>query len=240
VHPKLDRDGFIVLPVCARAERLASLDAGKLNVSATGAGRRNLLSDSPSVRNLAENELAAWLRPFGLHDCFPVRALLFDKTPDANWKVPWHQDLSIAVAERREAPGFSGWSLKEGVWHVQPPAGVLARMITLRLHLDDCGPVNGPLKVIPGSHREGRLSRERIEWWKGHGEIVECHVPSGGALLMRPLLLHSSTPARQASHRRVLHIEYAAHPLPAGLHWAVESPAATVEDLGLTCRPGAA
>lgn len=163
----------------------------------------------------------------------PVRALLFDKTPDANWKVPWHQDLSVAVAERRDVGGFTGWSLKEGVWHVQPPADLLGRMITLRLHLDDCGPDNGPLKVIPGSHREGRLSRERIEWWKTRGEVVECHVQAGGALLMRPLLLHSSSPATKPSHRRVLHVEFAAEPLPEGLRWAEESSSATTEDLSL-------
>ena len=29
-----------------------------------------------------------------------VRGIFFDKTPAANWPVQWHQDLSIAVAER--------------------------------------------------------------------------------------------------------------------------------------------
>jgi ectoine hydroxylase-related dioxygenase (phytanoyl-CoA dioxygenase family) len=82
-------------------------------------------------------------------------------------------------------------------------------MITLRLHPDDCGPDNGPLRVIPGSHREGRVRPERIKWWQTDGEVVECHGPAGGALLMRPLLLHSSSPARQPAHRRVLHVEFA-------------------------------
>src|SRR5579862_5599531 len=47
-----------------------------------------------------------------------VRAILFDKTPDANWKVAWHQDLTIAVKEKREAVGFAAWTEKEGVCHV--------------------------------------------------------------------------------------------------------------------------
>jgi len=175
------------------------------------------------VRQFIVTTLTPMLRSFAASQLFPARALFFDKNPSANWKVAWHQDLSIAVAERHEVAGFTGWSLKEGVWHVQPPAEVLERMITLRLHLDDCGPDSGPLKVISGSHREGRLSRERIEWWKTHGGVVECHVPAGGALLMRPLLLHSSSPARQPSHRRVLHVEFATEALPAGLQWAVEA-----------------
>ena len=35
----------------------------------------------------------------------PVKVTVFDKTPAANWKVPWHQDLTIAVRERRDAEG---------------------------------------------------------------------------------------------------------------------------------------
>jgi hypothetical protein len=140
---------------------------------------------------------------------FAVRALFFDKMPATNRNVAWHQDLSVADAERRDVPGFPGWSLKEGAWHVQPPVSVLERMITLRLHPDDCGPDNGPLRVIPGSHREGRVRPERIKWWQTDGEVVECHGPAGGTLRMRPVLLDWSSPARQPAHRRVLHVEFA-------------------------------
>jgi hypothetical protein len=36
---------------------------------------------------------------------------------------------------------------------------------------------------------------------------------------MCPLTLHASSPAQAASHRRVIHIEYACDNLPAGLEW---------------------
>lgn len=220
----LESAGFEVHEQCVQPRHVEALRS-ELDeaVLVNQAGRRNLLMESDIVQQFIATVMTPMLRSFAASQLFPVRALFFDKTPTTNWKVAWHQDLSIAVAEKDDVPGFTGWSLKEGVWHVQPPAVVLERMITLRLHLDDCGPDNGPLKVIPGSHREGRLSRERIEWWKTHGEVVECPVPAGGVLLMRPLLLHSSSPAHQPSHRRVLHIEFAAQSLPAGLRWAVES-----------------
>jgi hypothetical protein len=227
--PGFQHNGFAVveriLPDATCLRLLAGLaDQAQDHGGRQRAGSRNLLTSNHEVRTVAQQLAGNHLSGFGGDgSAFPVRALFFDKTPDANWKVHWHQDLSIAVAERCEVPGFTGWSLKEGIWHVQPPADVLERMITLRLHLDDCGPDNGPLKVLPGSHREGRLSRERIEWWKTHGEVVECHLAAGGALLMRPLLLHSSSPATKPSHRRVLHVEFAAEPLPAGLQWAVEA-----------------
>lgn len=151
---------------------------------------------------------------------FPVRAILFDKTDGANWGVPWHQDVAIAVAGQIETPGFGPWSVKDGVVHVQPPSQVLAGMATLRLHLDDCSTDNGALRVLPGSHQHGELSAEAISAWTAKQTPVTCELSKGGALVMRPLLLHASSPAKNPSHRRVLHVEYAATELPNGLKWS--------------------
>jgi ectoine hydroxylase-related dioxygenase (phytanoyl-CoA dioxygenase family) len=151
---------------------------------------------------------------------FPVRAILFDKNPDVNWTVSWHQDLAIPLEERLETPGFQGWSKKEGVWHAHPPVDVLERMVTARIHLDDCHPESGPLCVLPGSHREGRMSAESIEEFKARTRPHVCEVRAGEILLMRPLLLHASESARFGGHRRVIHIEYGSGSLPGGLRWA--------------------
>lgn len=150
---------------------------------------------------------------------FAVRGLLFDKIPNANWKVPWHQDLTIAVRERKEAPEYGPWSVKNALPHVQPPTPVLEKMLTLRLHLDDCHAGNGALRVLPGTHLKGKLGAVQIQAERQGGEEVVCEVPSGGALLMRPLLLHASSPAGMPSHRRVLHFDFAAQELPHGLEW---------------------
>jgi hypothetical protein len=183
-------------------------------------GARNLLRTCPAVTALAGSHLLKKLiAPVLGEGAFPVRALFFDKIIGANWQVGWHQDLSIAVAERVEVPGFSGWSVKQGVVHVQPPASVLENMLTLRLHLDDCGEDSGPLRVLPGSHRHGRLTDDQIAHWQQTGQAGACLVPRGGVLLMRPLLLHTSAPAKNPRHRRVIHLEYAAKPLPGGLRW---------------------
>ncbi|MGH7130738.1 MAG: phytanoyl-CoA dioxygenase family protein [Phycisphaerales bacterium] len=147
-----------------------------------------------------------------------VRSILFDKTPDANWLVPWHQDVAIAVRERREADGFGPWSVKDGLVHCQPPVEVLESMFTLRLHLDPCGPENGPLRVIPGSHRHGITDADITEAQRTNA--VECTTPAGGAVLMRPLTLHASPKASSPAHRRVLHLEFATCDLPGGLERA--------------------
>jgi len=148
-----------------------------------------------------------------------VRAIVFDKTPDSNWAVPWHQDLSIPLRERHEVDGYRAWSRKEGVWHAQPPRAVLEAMLTLRLHLDDCGADNAPLQVLPGSHAHGVLDAAHGAAWAAAGEPVTCIARAGDVLAMRPLLLHSSSKAAQPARRRVLHVEYAAIELPPPLQW---------------------
>jgi len=151
---------------------------------------------------------------------FPVRSIFFDKTPDANWLVPWHQDLSIAVKERVDVPGYGPWSKKEGVAHVQPPMEILEAMVTLRIHLDDCGESNGALRVIPGSHRQGRLNAAGIAEERELRDEVTCRVQAGDALLMSPLILHASSQAEIPTRRRVIHLEHGTCHLPTGLDWA--------------------
>jgi ectoine hydroxylase-related dioxygenase (phytanoyl-CoA dioxygenase family) len=213
-------DGFGIVEGAISAERVDELTEA---MAALGArhGLRNLLRISSVARLALELKpyAAAWLGS----RAFAVRGLFFDKLPGANWDVAWHQDLSIAVAERREVPGFKAWSCKKGVLHVQPPVEVLEQMLAVRLHLDDCGPENGPLRVRPGSHRQGRLDDEQLaRWQQTQAEAVTCCVRRGGLLLMRPLLLHASAPATHPRHRRVLHLEYASQGLPGGLRWYEE------------------
>src|SRR5271155_5806038 len=183
---KVEADGFAVVPSCLDDETVAGLCS---HLSDTSHGIRNLLA-VPTVRELAASAPVRTLAGSVLgKNCFAVKGTFFNKTQDSNWKVAWHQDLTITVQERREVYGFGPWTVKAGIVHVQPPAEVLSRIIAVRLHLDESGEENGPLRVIPGSHGHGRLSAEEIAEWPTRGKI-SCKVPRGGALLMRPLILH--------------------------------------------------
>ena len=181
---------------------------------------RHVLERVPAVREWCNSSTTrALVEPILGENCFPVRALILDKTPDANWKVVWHQDLTIAVREKIEVEGFAPWSQKEDVWHVQPSVRVLENMLALRLHLDNCDEENGPLRVLPASHLGGKLDANAIAAWRERENDVPCLLESGGVLLMRPLLLHASSQAVAPRHRRVLHIEWANQALPNGLRW---------------------
>ena len=229
-EPQLERDGYAIVPGVLTAAGVDRLIGAIGEVRSTSPSvrekqdrlyaMRNLMALLPAIRALADApEIRSLVDPVLGPSARVVRGLLFDKTPGANWKVAWHQDLSIAVRRRAEVAGFGPWSLKAGVQHVQPPVGVLRNMLTVRLHLDDCGSDNGPLYVLPGSHAEGVLSPEQVEEWRNRAAPAACLVSAGGALVMRPLLLHASFPASSARHRRVVHLEYAAGDLPGGLEW---------------------
>jgi ectoine hydroxylase-related dioxygenase (phytanoyl-CoA dioxygenase family) len=206
--------------LCAALARLPEDEAVRRRAGGAFAVR-NVLELLPEARELIESaSVRRLVVPVLGPDAHPVKATLFDKTPDANWHVGWHQDVTIAVRERHEVPGFSAWSVKAGVPHVQPPVEVLQRVLAVRVHLDPCRAENGALRVIPGSHMHGRLSSEEVREWVATGAAVTCAFPAGGALLMRPLLLHASHEAVSPSHRRVLHVEFASDPLPGALQWA--------------------
>lgn len=179
---------------------------------------RRLLEKIPEIDRLCwQKNLRALIEPILGKKAFPVRGLFFDKTPNSNWGVSWHQDLTIAVGQRIETEGFTTWSVKEEIHHVRPPLSILERMLTLRIHLDLTNAENGALRVIPGSHNRGIVPQQTIQSWK-HLAVTPT-IPSGGILAMKPLLVHSSQPARQPVHRRVIHIEFAAEELPNGLKW---------------------
>jgi len=227
INETIEKDGFAIHENILNRQQTDSLLAslqldahiGTRTRQGTIYAARNLLQISEVQRLVQSPEVRALVEPFLDKAAFAVRGILFDKNNAANWKVIWHQDISIAIKEKFETPGYGPWTQKAGVPHVQPPAEVLERMLTVRLHLDDCHANNGPLKVLSGSHLEGKLHAAAIVQWRDRANETICTVPRGGALLMKPLLLHASSPAVVPEHRRVIHLDFAAHPLANGLQW---------------------
>jgi hypothetical protein len=177
-------------------------------------GSRNLLAAFPEVAELLSRPR---LREFTIAVLGPragiVRALYFDKPPGRSWSLPWHQDCTIAV-KRNDLPShcFQKPTVKAGVPHIEAPATVLENMLTLRIHLDPMSAANGPLHVIPGSHRRDDARQPP----------VELHARIGEVLAMRPLLSHSSSMSQPGTtlHRRIIHFEVAHLPqLPDGYEW---------------------
>lgn len=181
-------------------------------------GNRILLSTEPcrklAVRLRAHPSLNAILARL-----IAVQCTYFEKSAERNWLVPIHQDLSIPVAERVEHKALTGWSEKEELLYVQPPVSLLEQLVGVRVHLDDCSADDGPLSVVPGSHRHGRLSLADADKLRSINDTMICIAPRGSVLLMKPLLLHASSKSTGTSRRRVLHFLFGPAELPFGLKW---------------------
>jgi hypothetical protein len=149
----------------------------------------------------------------------PVRAILFDKTPAANWSLPWHQDRVVAVRERIDVEDYGPWSRKHGALHVAPPFEVLREMITLRVHIDPVPETNAPLLIAPGSHRLGRVPETDIPAAVARSGVAACLAESGDVWAYATPILHASERATKPSHRRVLQVDYAIGELLSGLMW---------------------
>jgi len=149
-----------------------------------------------------------------------VRAILFNKTPQNNWLVTWHQDKTIAVSAKKEIEGWGPWSLKGGCHHVQPGIDVLNSMVAFRLHIDESTEESGCLRVIPESHKLGIMSQSEIDNYVQGAAPFQCITKTNSALVLRPHILHASNKASKPTSRRVLHVEFSSYTLPRGLDWA--------------------
>ena len=192
-------------------------------IERTRAGARHVLT-VPAIRAVAGDErLLSIARIYVGAAAFPYRATLFDKSPESNWLVTWHQDTALPIRSRVERSGWGPWSVKAGVLHAIAPASALSRVIALRLHLDDSTADNGPLRVLPGTHTRGVLTDPEIRELVDTTPEVECVVGAGGVIAMRPLIIHASSKSRSDQPRRVVHIEYAAQrQICDGVELAVE------------------
>jgi hypothetical protein len=152
-------------------------------------------------------------------DARAVRAVLFDKTATRNWALGWHQDRTIVVEQRADVDGFGPWSVKAGLIQVEPPFAILERMVTIRVHLDPVDATNAPLRIVPGSHRLGRLPEASIKHVvEDRGERL-CLANRGDVWLYATPIVHGSRAADPPRRRRVLQVDYAAVDLPEPLRW---------------------
>lgn len=180
---------------------------------------RRLLQEIPQLKGVLFNaNLQTLIREGFGPDYFLTKAIYFDKLPQSNWYVSWHQDVPINVNQKIELDGFRGWTQKKGLTSVCPPLDYLQSAFTIRVHLDDTDEKNGALKVIPKTHFS-ILSDEEIAVLRESSESKCCKVQRGGVHLMKPLTLHASAKTENETHRRVIHLEFNKLKLPGELDW---------------------
>lgn len=219
----LNGNGFAVVPGIYAQIEVESIN--KLITSVQGTelmfGERQFLQRTPGLLELLLNESLQKLLQEVAPGYFFIKSIYFDKPPQSNWFVSWHQDKTIFVKEKIETVGFKNWTKKDGEFGVQPPAEYLGNIITVRIHLDDTDKTNGALKIIPHSHSESSVRSAGVAF--SDSDAVICPVKAGGVMLMKPLLFHSSSRSTSDAQRRVIHLELCNLELPEGLEWSQKS-----------------
>lgn len=209
------------------AHRRSMLDADSLDRIEDVVAR--LPSGVPGVRIGAAPAIADMLAATGMigsvaatilgDDARPVCAVLFDKSEATNWALGWHQDRTIVVERRIDTPGFGPWTTKAGRVQVEPPFALLNRMVTVRVHLDPVDADNAPLRIVPGSHRLGRIAEDDIANVVDRLGEATCLAARGDIWCYAKPIIHGSRAAARPRRRRVLQIDYSADTLPAPLRW---------------------
>jgi ectoine hydroxylase-related dioxygenase (phytanoyl-CoA dioxygenase family) len=204
-----DSNGYVLIEEIISEQSIAEIEQHIEAIPNDGAGTRNLLSTQwckKLAQTIAKHPQISALLP---ESAVAVQCTYFNKSLKRNWLVPLHQDYVIPVKERFSDPGWSMWSVKEGVPYARPPDDILATIVAVRVHLEANTLKNGPLQVVPGSHRNSETQASRIT----------CLVAKGGALVMKPLTFHASSKMTEG-RRRVLHFLYGKAQLPHPAEWA--------------------
>lgn len=225
---EIDKNGFKVINDIYTKQEIENIITVINNTDKTGEifrkskdlfAIRQFLKEVPQIRPLIFNtrlkNLVSGL--FG-DDYYSVKSIYFDKPGNSNWFVSYHQDLTISVDKKADIQNFGPWTVKQNQFAVQPPVSLLENIYTIRIHLDNTNENNGALKVIPKSHLKKIYRPESIDW--NVEDEITCNVPQGGVMIMKPLLMHSSSRTIDNNSRRVIHIEFSNAELPYELNWA--------------------
>jgi ectoine hydroxylase-related dioxygenase (phytanoyl-CoA dioxygenase family) len=203
--------GYGLIPCVFGPDEVSTIqeELSRTSLARTRAGVRHAMSSTCVARIAQDSRMLQLARSVLGEGAIGFRATIFEKTPEANWLVAWHQDTALPLRQRREVPGWGPWSVKEGVIYAHAPAQALEKVLALRVQLHDSTVENGPLRVLAGTHTHGVLTDEEIHVIAKDGTGVECVMAVGGVVAMRPLVIHASSKSQTEKLRRVLHIEYA-------------------------------
>jgi hypothetical protein len=174
---RLARQGYVLLDGTAVSLKAAVAGFDALRADAEGAA--SLACNHPLVRSLLEQETVRELlaEVFG-DSARPLTATAFDRA--LQLPQSWHQpEYGLAAAEKA---------------------------LVLRWHLDLIGPADGALRVLPGSHTNGRLSSDEIARLATEVPAVELAVSGGTVVALRPRLVQGARRRTTRGHRRILEV----------------------------------
>jgi hypothetical protein len=131
----VQQQGFDLLPdVFAEDEVLSMLkQLSREALPRSRAGVRHAMRSSSVAQMARDSRLMHLARRILGSQAIAFRATLFEKLPESNWLVGWHQDTALPLKTRREVAGWGPWSVKDGLDYAHAPAGALEKILALRI-----------------------------------------------------------------------------------------------------------
>ena len=231
IEARYRRDGFAVIENLAPPDLLRGLQSEVARVVAaagdgelTGDGHYDIVSvagNRPALRRIADPEETAevFAQAIRCQEIVDVVARLlgggvrFDhaklnfKPPGGGGALGWHQDFAFYPQTNDD-------------------------MLAVGLMIEDCGGENGPLAVIPGSHRGPIFDHHKNGVFTGlvaeaqlngaHKNAVEITAPAGSISIHHARTLHASGENKTARDRPLLLLNYFAvdaFPIFHGCDW---------------------
>lgn len=208
---RYERDGFLVLRDVFTADEVSRLQAElhRLRLEAQTLHRPEVITEKGSrqVRSI-----------FKVHELSAVFAKLAADARLAGL-ASWLLGDAVYVHQSRlnYKPGFHGkefyWHSDFETWHVEDGMP-LPRALSISVSLTDNTPHNGPVLVMPGSHKHyvvcegetppenyqmslqaqeiGVPRDEHLEWLANQGGLVDTAGPAGSVLIFDCNLMHGS------------------------------------------------
>jgi hypothetical protein len=195
----LDERGFLLLPQAVAGEAPALRDRLEQLWAAEGAAAGAEFRQEPGARRLAN-----------LVDKDPLFAAAIDRAD----LLPY---VGAVIGDRFKLSSLNARSANPGDSADQPlhaDGGALpdARgfwVCNLLFMLDDFTPDNGALRVVPGSHRAGRLPAEALaDAAAPHPDEVWLTGRAGDVVVLNSHLWHGGLANRTDRPRRALHVYY--------------------------------
>ena len=199
---KFHQNGWTYLPYKFEADALGALSAFGPHI-----GRGQRLTDMYVLASALPSGFCDILSEFGFSST-PLRAVGFNKSKEANWSLPWHQDRVVAMPHKTDNSDFKNWSRKSGIWHCEPPAEILAQIAFAYIAFDDISGGSGGLEIAEDTHRYGAIPEAEINA-RVETSVTACpDMVTGQALLVSALTLHRSAPIKVTANRRALRIDF--------------------------------
>jgi hypothetical protein len=195
-HRAIDEDGFAIRPGRFSHEWLDRLlqAINELAPQPSRAGVRHALRPAPIAEFARRSERINFCATSSRAGCISISRGALRQVSQIELASCGIRSLLCRWRSRLEITGRGPGSVKQGIHDAHAPTNALNQVVVLRVSFDDSTVENGPCVFCPHSHAGVCCAMRRSTNWRGMW--LDCAVPRGGVVIVRPLLLPASSKSR--------------------------------------------